>query len=63
MVLFHHDNDEADEVFEALADLANEFRNRNVFKLVLGKINMNHNEPSEDFPVYQYPSVHIIFKT
>ncbi len=63
VILFHNDDEEADEVFQAFDEIASELRKRNVFKLVVSKINMNLNEPCDLFPIYQYPSVHIIFKT
>lgn len=62
VVLFHDDDEEGDEVFEVLAQLSAELRKRNVNKLVIGHINMNKNQPSEDFPVYQYPSLYLIYE-
>ena len=63
VVLFHNDDEEADDIFEALADLAREFRHRHVYKVVIGKINMNKNQVSDSFKIYSYPSVHLIFKS
>ena len=62
-VLFHADNEEADEIFEVLSELALELRHHSVYKLLIGKINMNHNEPSEHFSVHTYPSIHLFFKS
>lgn len=63
VLLSHADDDEADEVFLAIQQIAVEFRKRHVHKLVLGKINMNKNQVVEDFQVYRYPSVHLIFSS
>lgn len=63
MVLFHADDEEADDVFPAFDELAEALRSKNVFKLVFAKINMNANAVSKIYPVYQYPSVHLIFAT
>ena len=63
VILFHNDEEEADPVFEAIQEITIELRKRNVNKVIFGKINMNYNEPSEDFPVYRYPSLYLIFKS
>jgi hypothetical protein len=63
VVLFHNDEEEADEVHEALGDIAAELRRHHVYRIVLGKINMNHNDVSEIFPVHSYPSVFLLFKS
>lgn len=62
-VLFHADDEEADDVFAAFDELAEALRRKNVFKLVFAKINMNLNEVSKLYPVHQYPSVHLFFAT
>lgn len=62
-MLFHEDDDEADEIFEVLSEFALELRHHLVYKLVIGKINMNKNEPSEHFKVYTYPSIYLFFKS
>lgn len=63
-MLFHSDAYEADDVFEVLGDLARDLRSHHVYNVLIGKINMLHNEVLEGvFPVYTYPSLHLIFKS
>ena len=62
MILFHANDEEADDIFEALSELALDFRHHKVYKLVIGKINMNKNEPSDHFKVHTYPSLYLFFK-
>ena len=63
-MLFHTDAYEADDVFEVLGDLARDLRSHHVYNVLIGKINMLHNEVLEGvYPVYTYPSLHLIFKS
>jgi len=63
VVLFHNDDDEADEIFEALAELASDFRKRKVYKVLIGKINMKKNAVVDSFKIYTYPSIYLISKS
>jgi hypothetical protein len=63
LLLFHADQEEGDEVFEAMAELARDLRNHHVYKVVVGKINMLHNEVIEFFTVQSYPSLYLIYRT
>lgn len=29
----------------------------------MGKIDMNHNDVCDDFPVYAYPSIYLVYKS
>ena len=63
-MLFHTDTSEADDVFEVLGDLARDLRSHHVYNVLIRKINMLHNEVLEGvFPVYTYPSLHLLFKS
>ncbi len=62
MILFHADDEEVDDIFEVLSELALDLRHHKVYKLVIGKINMNKNDPSDHFKVHYYPSLYLFFK-
>jgi hypothetical protein len=62
VILFHADDDEVDDIFEVLTELARDLRHHKVYKLVIGKINMNKNEPSEHFKVHSYPTLYLLYK-
>jgi hypothetical protein len=51
-----------DDIFEVLTELARDLRYHKVYKLVIGKINMNKNEPSEYFKVHSYPTLYLLYK-
>jgi hypothetical protein len=62
VILFHADDEEVDDIFEVLSELALDLRHHKVYKLVIGKINMNRNEPSDYFKVHSYPTLYLFFK-